>query len=157
MCRHLAYVGPSATLAALLLDPPHGLLHQSYAPADMRGGGTVNADGFGAGWYRPAAAEPVRYRSDRPLWTDRNLVVLGCAGNKGVAEHLKARGTFSYDKVLEKVTKQYPGPGRGVIQIVESINSAVYDSTGKCRHAVLVEGSDEAGTLAAVEKLMELI
>ena len=56
MCRHLAYLGPPATLAALLLDPPHGLLHQSYAPADMRGGGTVNADGFGVGWYPPAAA-----------------------------------------------------------------------------------------------------
>ena len=56
MCRHLAYLGPPTTLAALLLDPPHGLLHQSYAPADMRGGGTVNADGFGAGWYPPAAA-----------------------------------------------------------------------------------------------------
>ncbi|MGZ8750388.1 MAG: ergothioneine biosynthesis protein EgtC [Pseudonocardia sp.] len=58
MCRHLAYLGPPTTLAALLLDPPHGLLHQSYAPADMRGGGTVNADGFGAGWYPPAAARP---------------------------------------------------------------------------------------------------
>ena len=56
MCRHLAYLGPPTTLAALLLDPPHGLLHQSYAPADMRGGGTVNADGFGVGWYPPAAA-----------------------------------------------------------------------------------------------------
>jgi gamma-glutamyl hercynylcysteine S-oxide hydrolase len=56
VCRHLAYLGPPTTLAALLLDPPHGLLHQSYAPADMRGGGTVNADGFGAGWYPPAAA-----------------------------------------------------------------------------------------------------
>jgi gamma-glutamyl hercynylcysteine S-oxide hydrolase len=56
VCRHLAYLGPPTTLAALLLDPPHGLLHQSYAPADMRGGGTVNADGFGVGWYPPAAA-----------------------------------------------------------------------------------------------------
>ena len=51
VCRHLAYLGPPTTLAALLFDPPHGLLHQSYAPADMRGGGTVNADGFGVGWY----------------------------------------------------------------------------------------------------------
>jgi glutamine amidotransferase len=50
----LAYLGPPATLAALLLDPPHGLLHQSYAPADMRGAAAVNADGFGAGWYPPA-------------------------------------------------------------------------------------------------------
>ena len=33
VCRHLAYLGPPVTLAALLLDPPHGLLHQSYAAA----------------------------------------------------------------------------------------------------------------------------
>ena len=70
MCRHLAHLGPPATLAALLLDPPHGLLHQSYAPADMRGGGTINADGFGAGWYPGPGADAVRYRSDRPLWAD---------------------------------------------------------------------------------------
>ena len=80
MCRHLAYVGPPVTLAALLLDPPHGLLHQSYAPADMRGGGTVNADGFGAGWYPPspdgAPVPPARYRSDRPLWGDTGFAAL---------------------------------------------------------------------------------
>jgi glutamine amidotransferase len=91
VCRHLAYLGPPATLAALLLDPPHGLLHQSYAPADMRGGGTVNADGFGIGWYPSAAVPgtpgandtggsgaPVRYRSDRPIWTDTGFA--GLAG-----------------------------------------------------------------------------
>ncbi|HEU0128797.1 MAG TPA: ergothioneine biosynthesis protein EgtC, partial [Pseudonocardiaceae bacterium] len=47
MCRHLAYLGPPLDLATLLLDPPHSLLRQTYAPADMRGGGTVNVDGFG--------------------------------------------------------------------------------------------------------------
>ena len=47
MCRHLAYLGPAVPLAALLLDPPHSLLRQSWAPRDMRGGGSVNADGFG--------------------------------------------------------------------------------------------------------------
>lgn len=70
MCRHLAYLGPPRTLSALLLEPPHGLLRQSWAPADMRGGGTVNADGFGVGWYPAPAAAPVRYRSDRPMWSD---------------------------------------------------------------------------------------
>jgi hypothetical protein len=60
-------------------------------------------------------------------------------------------------KVLEKVTTAYPGPGRGIIQIVESINSPVYDATGRCRNAVLVEGSDEQGTLAAVRRLCSLI
>ncbi len=68
MCRHLAYLGPPTTLSALVLEPPHGLLRQSYAPADMRGGGTINADGFGAGWY--SGTDPVRYRSACPLWSD---------------------------------------------------------------------------------------
>ncbi|GAA4537775.1 ergothioneine biosynthesis protein EgtC [Pseudonocardia xishanensis] len=68
MCRHLAWIGVSRRVSDLVLDPPHSLLHQSYAPADMRGGGTVNADGFGAGWYGGGA--PVRYRSARPIWSD---------------------------------------------------------------------------------------
>jgi glutamine amidotransferase len=70
VCRHLAYLGPPTTLSALVLEPPHGLLHQSYAPADMRGGGTVNADGFGVGWYPAAAPAPVRYRAGGPIWSD---------------------------------------------------------------------------------------
>jgi gamma-glutamyl hercynylcysteine S-oxide hydrolase len=70
VCRHLAYLGPSTTLAALVLEPPHGLLRQSYAPTDMRGGGTVNADGFGVGWYPGACADAVRYRSAAPIWSD---------------------------------------------------------------------------------------
>jgi glutamine amidotransferase len=78
VCRHLAYLGPPTTLAALLLDPPQGLLHQSYAPSDMRGGGTVNADGFGAGWYAPTepGGTPARYRSDRPIWADPAFAAL---------------------------------------------------------------------------------
>jgi gamma-glutamyl hercynylcysteine S-oxide hydrolase len=56
MCRHLAYLGPPLPLAALLFDPPHSLVEQSFAPRDMRGGGRINADGFGVGWYPPGAA-----------------------------------------------------------------------------------------------------
>jgi gamma-glutamyl hercynylcysteine S-oxide hydrolase len=69
MCRHHAWIGPPRTVSSLVLEPPHGLLHQSYAPADMRGGGTVNADGFGAGWYEDSP-EPIRYRSAQPIWSD---------------------------------------------------------------------------------------
>jgi glutamine amidotransferase len=71
MCRHLAYLGPPIPLSALLFDPPHGLSHQSWAPRDMRGGGTINADGFGVGWHTPAG--PVRYRRATPLWSDDTL------------------------------------------------------------------------------------
>lgn len=70
MCRHLAYLGPPTTLSALVLDPPHSLLRQSFAPADMRGGGTVNADGFGAGWYPVPGGDAARYRSAAPIWSD---------------------------------------------------------------------------------------
>jgi gamma-glutamyl hercynylcysteine S-oxide hydrolase len=71
MCRHLAYLGPPIPLSALLFDPPHGLSRQSWAPRDMRGGGTINADGFGVGWHTPAG--PVRYRRATPLWSDASL------------------------------------------------------------------------------------
>jgi gamma-glutamyl hercynylcysteine S-oxide hydrolase len=76
VCRHLAYLGPLRDLVALLLDPPHSLLRQSYAPADMRGGGTINADGFGAGWYPDGATTPIRYRRAVPIWTDSTFAAL---------------------------------------------------------------------------------
>ncbi|SDY91640.1 glutamine amidotransferase [Micromonospora pattaloongensis] len=76
MCRHLAYLGAPVRLAELLFDPPHALVRQSWAPREMRGGGTVNADGFGVGWYPGAGQDPVRYRRDRPMWSDAGLAQL---------------------------------------------------------------------------------
>jgi glutamine amidotransferase len=78
VCRHLAYVGEPVRLADLLLTPPHSLLRQSWAPRDMRGGGTVNADGYGIGWYT-GDPEPVRVRRSAPMWTDAALP--GLAGS----------------------------------------------------------------------------
>jgi dimethylhistidine N-methyltransferase/ergothioneine biosynthesis protein EgtC len=73
MCRFLAYLGPAVTLESLLLAPPHSLVRQSYAPRHQAHG-RVNADGFGVGWYdRSVRPEPARYRSDRPIWSDRSL------------------------------------------------------------------------------------
>lgn len=78
MCRHLAHLGPTpVTLASLVTEPPHSLLVQSYAPADMRGGGTVNADGYGVGWR--GAAELHLYRRDDPMWTDASFLDLARA------------------------------------------------------------------------------
>jgi glutamine amidotransferase len=98
MCRHFGYLGLPVTLAELVLDPPHSLAVQSYAPADMRGGGRINVDGFGVGWFAaeadrgpggqpaggpaaevageptstssPASAEVRRYRRAVPIWQD---------------------------------------------------------------------------------------
>ncbi len=77
MCRHLAYAGPPVPAARWLFDAPHSLARQSWAPRDMRGGGTINADGFGLGWYAPAG--PVRYRRATPLWSDLTLPALAAA------------------------------------------------------------------------------
>ena len=71
MCRHLAYLGPPISLDRLLLEPTHSLLHQSYAPTHQRSG-TMNADGFGVGWYDDAPAPGV-FRSIEPAWNDQNL------------------------------------------------------------------------------------
>jgi glutamine amidotransferase len=72
MCRHLAYLGPPVPLRTLLSDPPFGLLRQSWAPRHQRHG-TVNADGFGVGWYADGDPVPARYRRDRPIWTDASF------------------------------------------------------------------------------------
>ncbi|GAB3449760.1 ergothioneine biosynthesis protein EgtC [Actinophytocola sediminis] len=83
MCRHLAYLGSPVRLAELLLTPAHSLLAQSWAPRDMRGGGTVNADGFGVGWYPDASAEPVLVRRAVPMWTDSALPRLAAEVSSG--------------------------------------------------------------------------
>ncbi|HJP80392.1 MAG TPA: ergothioneine biosynthesis protein EgtC [Pseudonocardiaceae bacterium] len=82
MCRHLVYLGPPVTLADLLLRPEHSLLRQSWAPCDMRQGGTINADGFGVAWYPPDGS-PVRYRRATPLWSDDSLPGLAGAVRAG--------------------------------------------------------------------------
>ena len=69
MCRHLAWLGRPRSLAALLLEPPSSLLVQSWAPRRQRYG-TVNADGWGVGFFSPGRAQPARWRSARPLWGD---------------------------------------------------------------------------------------
>ncbi|GLZ36795.1 ergothioneine biosynthesis protein EgtC [Actinokineospora sp. NBRC 105648] len=79
MCRHLGYLGPAVPLAGLLADRPTGLLRQTWAPADMRGGGTVNADGFGVGWYTDDTSPPVRYRRAVPMWTDASFAAVAAA------------------------------------------------------------------------------
>ncbi|MBP2703075.1 ergothioneine biosynthesis protein EgtC [Microbispora sp. RL4-1S] len=78
MCRHAAWLGPVRPVSWLVSEPEHGLLRQSYAPR-MQRHGTVNADGFGVGWYDETLGRPVRYRRTVPLWTDANLPGLAAA------------------------------------------------------------------------------
>ncbi|MEO6702861.1 MAG: ergothioneine biosynthesis protein EgtC [Jatrophihabitantaceae bacterium] len=72
MCRHLCYLGEPIGIGELVFDAPHSLAVQSYAPKDMRGGGRVNADGFGLGWLDQQGGL-VRYRRAGPIWQDAGL------------------------------------------------------------------------------------
>ncbi|MEJ7635370.1 ergothioneine biosynthesis protein EgtC [Aeromicrobium sp.] len=84
MCRHLAYLGPPVTLAEMVLLGPHSLLHQSWAPREMRGGGTINADGFGVGWIDTETGGAARrYRREIPIWSDASLPDLAASVSSG--------------------------------------------------------------------------
>ena len=72
MCRHLAWLGAPRSLGDLVLQPPHGLLVQSYAPRRQQHG-LMNADGWGVGFYAGTRPEPARWRSSRPLWSDASF------------------------------------------------------------------------------------
>ncbi len=73
MCRLLAYLGSPVSLAELLYNHEHSLINQSYQPQEMISG-TVNADGFGIGWYDDKKdTEPFSYKNTVPIWNDINL------------------------------------------------------------------------------------
>lgn len=75
MCRHIAFLGPELPLGQLLVEPAHGLFRQSWAPRHQRYG-TVNADGFGVGWYADGDPVPARYRRPGPIWADLSFADL---------------------------------------------------------------------------------
>ncbi|MFF1357486.1 ergothioneine biosynthesis protein EgtC [Streptomyces sp. NPDC058297] len=75
MCRHLACLGPAVPLGDVLVAPPHSLLRQSWEPRRQRHG-TVNADGFGVGWYADGDPVPARYRRAGPIWGDQSFADL---------------------------------------------------------------------------------
>jgi glutamine amidotransferase len=67
MCRHLGWLGRDMSVSSLVLDPPHGLRVQSYAPRRQKHG-LMNADGWGVGFFD--GTTPRRWRSAAPLWGD---------------------------------------------------------------------------------------
>lgn len=70
MCRHLGWLGQPVDLGWLMLDHPYGLVVQSYSPRRQKHG-TINADGWGAGFFHDG--EPRRWRSAAPLWGDASF------------------------------------------------------------------------------------
>ncbi len=71
MCRLAAYLGAPVPLGRFLLDPPHSLHVQAWAPRELRYA-KLNADGFGFGWYGEDE-QPLLYVNPSPIWADPNL------------------------------------------------------------------------------------
>jgi glutamine amidotransferase len=80
MCRHVGWVGEPRSIASLVLDPPSGLLVQSYAPRRQKHG-LMNADGWGVGFYHDGVVR--RWRSASPLWGDASFASVAPALRSG--------------------------------------------------------------------------
>jgi gamma-glutamyl hercynylcysteine S-oxide hydrolase len=80
MCRHLGWLGEPRSIASLVLDPPSGLLVQSYAPRRQKHG-LMNADGWGVGFFDNGVAR--RWRSAAPLWGDVSFASVAPALSSG--------------------------------------------------------------------------
>lgn len=80
MCRIVGYFGQPIALSAILADPPHSLIHQSYDPRELPDA-THCGDGWGVGWFasRDPDAPIGRFRTTRPLWNDENAKTMGPA------------------------------------------------------------------------------
>jgi gamma-glutamyl hercynylcysteine S-oxide hydrolase len=93
MCRHLGWLGQPASVASLVLEPPYGLLVQSYSPRRQKHG-LMNADGWGVGFFDPGVqkrsdsgngtwSQPRRWRSAAPLWGDASFASVAPALRSG--------------------------------------------------------------------------
>ncbi len=80
MCRHLGWLGEPRSVASLVMDPPSGLLVQSYAPR-LQKHGLMNADGWGVGFFDDGVAR--RWRSAAPLWGDTSFASVAPALHSG--------------------------------------------------------------------------
>jgi gamma-glutamyl hercynylcysteine S-oxide hydrolase len=80
MCRHLAWLGEPCSVASMVLDPPYGLLVQSYSPRRQKHG-LMNADGWGVGFFDKGVAR--RWRSATPMWGDTSFASVAPALSSG--------------------------------------------------------------------------
>ena len=174
MCRHLAYLGPPTSLRELIIEPAHGLYRQSWAPRRQRYG-TVNADGFGVGWYADGDPLPARYRRGRPIWADPSftdvarvtkttaaLAAVRCAtagtetGETAAAPYAAGPWLFSHNGAVS----DWPGAAAGLAAMLPAADLLALEarSDSALLWALVLHrlrtGVDPAGALAATVSLL---
>ncbi|MFJ9038906.1 ergothioneine biosynthesis protein EgtC [Streptomyces sp. NPDC102406] len=180
MCRHLAYLGPPVPLGEVLDAPPHSLFRQSWAPRRQRHG-TVNADGFGVGWYAEGDPAPARYRRTGPIWGDlsytdlsrvvrsgavlaavRDATLAGADGEAAAAPYASGRWLFSHNGAV-------PGWPHSSAPLVSTLPAAdLLSLEARCDsaflwalvlrrlRAALAEGAEDAEAQALADTVLEV-
>ena len=174
----MAYLGRPRSLHALLCEPAHSLLVQSYAPKEMDGA-ILNADGFGVAWFAPGRRVPARYRSVLPMWGDENLPELapqlttGCLianarsatpglgmGLANTPPFVRGRWVFSHNGYVRGFRERAMRPLRAGLSD-EAYQGIRGDTDSEHLFAVfldaLKEGSPVAALQAVVDRVRELV
>ena len=75
MCRFTFYQGRPIKLGALITEPKHSLIHQSFESKERDE--PLNGDGFGLAWYNNSISnQPALFKSISPAWSNNNLLEL---------------------------------------------------------------------------------
>ena len=153
-------MGRPRTLSSLVLEPPHGLLRQSYAPRRQHRG-LLNADGWGVGFYADGRSAPVRWRSSRPLWGDASFASVSPVLRSGAV--LAAVRSATPGMPLDESAAAPFTDGRWLLshngRVDRSVLPMRHDAESVCDSAVLAahvlaEGVEKlAGTLREVARL----
>jgi glutamine amidotransferase len=89
MCRFTLYIGSKTPLSALLTEPNHSLIKQSFDSKERIE--PLNGDGFGIGWYINNDPNPARFRAASPAWNNSNLYDLSRATHSNcILAHIRA-------------------------------------------------------------------
>ena len=151
MCRHQAWLGDPRSIAALVLEPEHGLLRQSYQPRRQQRG-LLNADGWGIGLHVAGRPEPVRWRSAKPMWGDASLASVAPLLSAGCV--LAAVRSATVGMPMDESAAAPFTDGRWLLshngRVDRSVLPARHDAESVCDSAILAahvfaEGPEQAG------------
>jgi len=104
-----------------------------------------------------AEGSPLGEFHNKLIDTEKNLILIGSSENNRLIANLCQPGNYTYDKVIDDVDETWPGKSRGIIQVSESVNKPYFCPTDKSRDAILAGGSDDAGTVKAMERLVSIL
>ena len=151
MCRFAAYIGEPIPLNDLVSRSHDSLIKQSSAAQETDI--TLNADGFGIGWYNPSAhVEPSVYVNILPAWNDINLRSI----SKNIISpcffgHVRAamEGQVSLHNCHPFAYRQYLFMHNGGIAGFKKIKLALYERCADWAFAA-IKGQTDSETLFAL-------